>query len=81
MGIFAEAGPLSIFISSHCIPSHMNFDHEAEIPRYSTKTEQKFIQKDDRIRVRLIGVRIDNKELFAVASIIEDYLGKLVDAF
>lgn len=57
----------------------MNFDREAETPRYSANTDQKFIQKDDKIRVRLIGVRIDNKELFAVASIIEDYLGKLTD--
>lgn len=59
MGIFARIGPLSIFVSNYQIPSTL---HES-------------IKKDTLVRLRIIGVKIDKNEMYAVGTINEEYLG------
>ncbi|KAF9762448.1 DNA-directed RNA polymerase II subunit RPB7 [Nosema granulosis] len=60
MGIFASAGPLTIFVSNHRIP--------AEILESS-------LGKDTVLRLRIIGTRIDSTKIYAVGTLEDEYLG------
>lgn len=73
MGFFAEVGPLSVFVSTHLIPSNMKFDPTANPPAYQNSDE--IIEKGTRIRLRIVGTRTDVNEIYAIGSINEDYLG------
>jgi len=75
VGMFVEAGPLSCFISKHSIPGDMEFDPESTPPCYKTKDEDVVIQVDDEIRVKVIGTRVDANDIFAIGSLMDDYLG------
>jgi DNA-directed RNA polymerase subunit E'/Rpb7 len=33
------------------------------------------IQQDDEIRLRIVGTRVDANDIFAVGTLMEDYLG------
>ncbi|EPB73868.1 RNA polymerase Rpb7 protein [Ancylostoma ceylanicum] len=53
VGIFCDIGPLSCFISRHCIPPDMEFDPNSNPPCYKTEDETSIIKQDDEIRVGL----------------------------
>uniref|UniRef100_A0A5K3FIY3 DNA-directed RNA polymerase II subunit RPB7 n=1 Tax=Mesocestoides corti TaxID=53468 RepID=A0A5K3FIY3_MESCO len=79
VGIFAEAGPLSIFISKYSVPTGVRLE-PSEIPAEPDKEDNRennreSIQVDDRLRVRIIGLRVDASAIFAVGSLMEDFLG------
>lgn len=73
VGIFADVGPLSVFVSSHLIPNDMVFNPSANPPSYSS--EDQSIEKGSRIRLKIVGVRADVGKMYAIGSIKEDYLG------
>lgn len=73
MGFFCDIGPLSCFISNHCIPADMVFD--ATIPCYKSEDEAVVIKHDDEVRVKIIGVRVDANDIFAIGTLMDDYLG------
>lgn len=75
VGIFCEIGPLSCFISRHCIPPDMEFDGLSVPPSYHTADESVVIRPGDDVRVKLIGIRVDAKDLFACGTLMDDYLG------
>lgn len=75
MGVIADAGPLSVFISKHMVPSDMQFNPSSNPPVY--ESEDQVIQKGSRIRLKLIGTRTDVNEIYAIGTIKEDYLGAL----
>jgi DNA-directed RNA polymerase II subunit RPB7 len=78
MGIFADVGPLHVFVSTHSMPSDLKFDTSpsaATNPCFVSEDQTIKISKGDTIRLRIIGVRIDAKELFTIGTIKEDYLG------
>lgn len=76
MGFFAEVGPLNIFVSTHLIPSDFVFDVNVAAPCYvSEEGMGQRIGKDDLVRLRIIGTRVDATEIFAIGSIKEDFLG------
>ncbi|XP_062510507.1 DNA-directed RNA polymerase II subunit RPB7 [Corticium candelabrum] len=75
VGLFTEAGPLTCFISRHSIPSDMEFDPDSNPPCYKTQDEDVVIQQDDEIRLRIVGTRVDANDIFAVGTLMEDYLG------
>eukprot|EP01089_Gocevia_fonbrunei_P020815 TRINITY_DN7835_c0_g1_i1.p1 TRINITY_DN7835_c0_g1~~TRINITY_DN7835_c0_g1_i1.p1 ORF type:complete len:171 (-),score=25.13 TRINITY_DN7835_c0_g1_i1:32-544(-) len=75
MGFMAEAGPLQIFVSKHLIPADMTFD--AEESCYSSSDGSDQISKDDEVRLKIVGSRVDATEIFAVGSIKDDYLGRI----
>ncbi|KIH47254.1 RNA polymerase Rpb7 protein [Ancylostoma duodenale] len=54
VGIFCDIGPLSCFISRHCIPPDMEFDPNSNPPCYKTEDETSIIKQDDEIRVYFI---------------------------
>ncbi|KAI9740593.1 MAG: DNA-directed RNA polymerase II subunit [Cirrosporium novae-zelandiae] len=76
MGIFADVGPLPIFVSSHLIPSEIKFDANATPAQYTDNGEQ-VIEKGTHLRVKIIGTRSDVGSMFAIGSIKEDFLGTL----
>eukprot|EP01111_Echinosteliopsis_oligospora_P004385 TRINITY_DN1705_c0_g1_i1.p1 TRINITY_DN1705_c0_g1~~TRINITY_DN1705_c0_g1_i1.p1 ORF type:complete len:173 (+),score=31.96 TRINITY_DN1705_c0_g1_i1:55-573(+) len=75
MGFFAEAGPLQIFVSTHLIPSHLVFDPHSNPPSFIAKDETVRICKDNEVRVKIVGTRVDATEIFSIGSIKEDFLG------
>ncbi|KAF2073977.1 hypothetical protein CYY_004722 [Polysphondylium violaceum] len=75
LGFFAEAGPLSIFVSTQLIPSDMQFDAQSANPCFVSEDGSTRISKDDEVRLQIKGTRIDATEIFAIGSIREDYLG------
>jgi DNA-directed RNA polymerase II subunit RPB7 len=75
VGIFCDIGPLSCFISRHCIPPDMEFEPNNIPPCYKTNDESMMIKQDDEIRVKLIGIRVDANDIFAIGTLMDDYLG------
>jgi len=75
VGIFCEVGPLSCFISRHCIPTDMEFDANSTPPCYKTADESIVIKEDDEIRFKIIGTRVDANDIFAIGTLMDDYLG------
>eukprot|EP00795_Rhopilema_esculentum_P003216 gene3216-1533_t len=57
------------------IPSDMEFDPNSNPPCYKTEKEDLVIQKDDEIRLRIIGTRVDAIDIFAIGTLMDDYLG------
>lgn len=64
MGFFADVGPLSVFVSSHLIPSDMSFNPSANPPAYVS--DEQSIQKGSRVRLKIVGVRADVGNMFAM---------------
>ncbi|ESO11251.1 hypothetical protein HELRODRAFT_104718 [Helobdella robusta] len=75
IGIFADIGPLSCFISKQSIPADMEFDSLSNPQCYKSKDEDAIIQVDDEIRIKIVGTRVDAKEIFAIGTLMDDYLG------
>lgn len=75
VGIFTEIGPLSCFISRHSIPADMQFDPNCVPPAYKTADEDVLIQEDDEIRLKIVGTRVDATDIFAIGTLMDDYLG------
>lgn len=75
VGLFTEIGPMSCFISRHSIPSEMEFDPNSNPPCYKTVDEDVVIQQDDEIRLKIVGTRVDKNDIFAIGSLMDDYLG------
>uniref|UniRef100_A0A5F4VT49 DNA-directed RNA polymerase subunit n=2 Tax=Callithrix jacchus TaxID=9483 RepID=A0A5F4VT49_CALJA len=74
VGLFTEIGPMSCFISRHSIPSEMEFDPNSNPPCYKTTDEDIVIQQDDEIRLKTVGTRVDKNDIFAIGSLMDDYL-------
>ncbi|ORX60286.1 hypothetical protein DM01DRAFT_1316766 [Hesseltinella vesiculosa] len=73
LGFFADVGPLQVFVSAHMLPTDMRYDPNSSFPCFAS--DDQVIQKDTQVRVKLVGTRIDAKEIFAIGTIKEDYLG------
>lgn len=76
MGLFAEVGPLQVFVSSHLIPSEYGYDGLAVPPAYLAGGGVKRIAAGDTLRLKIVGTRVDAAEIVAIGSIKEEYLGK-----
>jgi DNA-directed RNA polymerase II subunit RPB7 len=70
MGFFADCGPVTIFVSNHLIPQELEF-----INNTYTNSVDHTIQKGEWLRIKIVGTRVDAKEIFAIGTIKEDYLG------
>ncbi|ORY81902.1 DNA-directed RNA polymerase II subunit RPB7 [Protomyces lactucae-debilis] len=75
MGFFADAGPLSVFVSTHLLPSELKFEPTANPPNYSGDDMQ--VERGSKVRLKLVGTRVDATEIFAIGTMKEDYLGAL----
>lgn len=89
MGVFADVGPLPVFVSNHVslnacekvnvdglqlIPPDIKWDPNATPPQYTDNGDQ-VIEKGTQLRIKLIGTRSDVGSMFAIGSIREDFLG------
>lgn len=77
MGIFADVGPLTCFISTHLIPPEFKFDPNSNPPCFNSPEDTQKIEKGTQIRLKIVGTRVDATEIFAIGTIKEDYLGPL----
>jgi DNA-directed RNA polymerase II subunit RPB7 len=75
VGIFLKTGPLSCFISRHSIPNDMTFDSTTAC--YKTADETLVIQAQTQIRYKVVGTRVDASDIFAIGTLMDDYLGPL----
>ena len=75
MGFFAEAGPLTLFVSNHLIPEDLVFDANANPACYQTEDQTVKLEKGEWTRIKIVGTRVDATEIFAIGTIKEDYLG------
>lgn len=73
MGCFVECGPLTVFVSRRTMPAEYEFNHGLSC--FVSKEDGGRIVRDADIRLRILGVRKDNNDAFAVGGINEDYLG------
>ena len=77
VGIFLKVGPLSCFISRHSIPADMQFDSTSS--SYKTTDETLVIQVSTPLRFKVVGTRVDASDIFAIGTLMDDYLGPLSD--
>ncbi|BES98902.1 unnamed protein product [Nesidiocoris tenuis] len=75
VGMFAEIGPLSCFISHHSIPADMEHCPNVQPACYKSKDEDVVIAVDDVIRCKIVGTRVDASGIFAIGTLMDDYLG------
>lgn len=73
MGFFAEVGPLNIFVSSHLIPIEYRFQPESNPPEFVSASDR--LVKGRKVRIKIVGTRVDANEIFAIGTMKEDYLG------
>ncbi|XP_061502271.1 DNA-directed RNA polymerase II subunit RPB7 isoform X1 [Anopheles gambiae] len=59
VGMFAEIGPLSCFISHHSIPADMQFCPNGAPPCYRAINGESVIAAEDKIRLKIVGTRVD----------------------
>lgn len=97
MGVFADVGPLPVFISNHV--SEQSFKVENFIvnpyqlipsdikwdpnatPPQYTDNQDQVIEKGTHLRIKLIGTRSDVGSMFAIGSVKEDFLGQAIGLY
>ena len=75
VGLFTQIGPLNCFVSKHCIPTEVKFDQNTNPPCYRNDDGDTTIQEGSCIRLRIVGTRVNAMDIFAIGSLMEDYLG------
>lgn len=75
VGMFVEIGPLSCFISHNSVPSDFQFCPDFSPPCYKSEKETIAIGVEDKIRLKIVGVRVDSSGIFAIGTLMDDYLG------
>ncbi|PWN21396.1 hypothetical protein BCV69DRAFT_169296 [Microstroma glucosiphilum] len=78
LGFFAQMGPLQIFTSAHLLPVAYRFTPDANPAEFSPVGEGAqgtSVVKGRKVRLRIIGVRLDATEIFAIGTMKEDFLG------
>lgn len=74
VGIFVEVGAATCFINHHSIPPHYTFSAGAPAC-YKSSNEEPAITIEEKIRVKIIGTKIDIGGIFAIGTLMDDYLG------
>lgn len=74
MGFFASVGPLNVFTSTHLLPLEFKFQPDSNPPEFASPDGQSIV-KGKKVRLRIVGTRVDASEIFAIGSCKEDYVG------
>lgn len=74
-GFFAEAGPLTVFVSHHLLPDEMRYNAMRESWRSEEIENAEEITKDSSVRLRILGLKIEATTISATGSIKDDWLG------
>ncbi|TFK20251.1 DNA-directed RNA polymerase II subunit [Coprinopsis marcescibilis] len=75
MGIFADVGPLNVFCAAALLQPDLKFDPNSNPPSYSS--EDQIIEKGSKVRLKVVGTRVDATDIFGIVSMKEDHLGVL----
>lgn len=62
---------------SQLVHADMKFDPNASPPCYRSADET--IQSGSRVRMEIVGCRIEANDIFAIGTIKKDYLGQIQD--
>lgn len=73
MGIFADVGPINVFISVQNIPSTLKYTPENNPPAYASEEEN--VTKGSTVRLKIVGTATYVNAINVIGSINEDYLG------
>ncbi|KAJ1531284.1 DNA-directed RNA polymerase II subunit, partial [Cladochytrium tenue] len=66
LGFFADVGPLQVFVSAHLIPPYLKFEPNTNPPAYigeGQELQDTRIEKNETVRIRLVGTRLDATEI------------------
>lgn len=75
-GFFAEAGPLSIFVSHHLLPT--DYKYKSELDQWQSQDGlDEIIKANSAVRLKIIGLKIEASDISATGTIKESYLGPL----
>lgn len=78
--MFAELGPLRIFVSTHLLPPHYKFQPDSNPPEFVAQDQVAVnLVKGTKVRLRIVGSRMEATEIFAIGTMKEDYLGEFVN--
>jgi len=77
-GFYGYFGPMRIFVSRGAMPDNMQFDDTTGAPAFVSSDGTQRVTVSSETRVKIIGVKRDGCNLFAVGSIDGDYLGPSV---
>ena len=82
LGFFVTVAALDIFVSKHLVPDNMHFDKNSNPPAFISSTigEHLKITVGSEVRLRIIGIRFNLDELFAIGTLQDDYLGVTQDS-
>ncbi|OEH73722.1 DNA-directed RNA polymerase II subunit [Cyclospora cayetanensis] len=75
LGLFAQCGPLKVFVSRASLPASYTFQEDDAMPSFSDGSLA--LRTGGEIRLKLLGVRFEASQIFAVATTNADYLGPL----
>ncbi|GLH00708.1 uncharacterized protein GBIM_07000 [Gryllus bimaculatus] len=64
-----------ILVLFQSIPADMQFCPNSNPPCYKSKEEDVAITQDDEIRLKIVGTRVDASGIFAIGTLMDDYLG------
>lgn len=81
LGFFGECGPLRIFVSKSSMHTSYEF-HDAQggnAPSYISQDIGESIVPGTALRIRLLGVRYEAAQMFAIGTINDDWLGPAGD--
>ncbi|KIY51911.1 hypothetical protein FISHEDRAFT_64042 [Fistulina hepatica ATCC 64428] len=73
MGFFVNVGPLQVFVSQQLIHPDLKFDPNSNPPSFAS--DEQIIEKNTKVRLKIVGTRVDATEIFAIGTIKEDHLG------
>ena len=78
-GFFANVGPLSIFVSRHCMSEDIHFDY-VRGDTWASEDGEVEIREGTVVRLRILGLTIGAHSMDAVGTIKDDFLGMLHSA-
>jgi DNA-directed RNA polymerase II subunit RPB7 len=77
VGFFGMAGPVQVFVSNKLLAKEYRYEATSIPPCYRADELGLRIGAGDKVRVRVIGSKIENNDIFAIGTIKEDYLGPI----
>lgn len=77
VGLFCDIGPLSCFISHNSMPAGAEYDGSTNPVSFKIKDDEVYTVSS-KVRLKIVGLRVDNCGIFAIGTLMDDYLG-LID--